>query len=250
MILNNFVISVGDLTNNPDKTHPGSSGDNQKRFVISSGDVGGGNLMNLYTSMGTTGNMTINDGSSSRTMSFTYGSSNDSQISIESDQSADEVEAGFVQAINGSVGGSIAVTAVAASSDGASDATIDLSHDSGGSITVSFNKNDASQAGSTYITITNTGTPAAGVAAAQDTITGSLDAAPTKPPVVGKITLRQSDSGDVKHLSSFNVVIDKDNITNDGSSIYVTGSLSGATEPDVSTLNSVLGDVLIIAEGY
>ena len=100
------------------------------------------------------------------------------------------------------------------------------------------------------VTITNTGTPIPSRNAAQDTITGSLDAAPTKPPVVGKITLRQSDVGDVKHLSSFNVVIDKDNITNDGSSIYVTGSLSGATEPDVSTSNSVLGDVLIIAEGY
>lgn len=75
--------------------------------------------------------LTINDGSSSRTITFKNGAgANDSEVDLSSTPASTVAATRVVTAINGSTGGAVAVTAKASGS------AIELTHDSSGTITV------------------------------------------------------------------------------------------------------------------
>lgn len=117
-----------------------------KKLTILGGHIASGVLMDLNA-----GSMTINDGSTSRVISFVFSGSEDNKIVVSSVNSSNTAEARFVAAINGSVGGAINVTASSVS-DASGNAEITLSHDLGGSITVTFTQGSANNIGSDYIT--------------------------------------------------------------------------------------------------
>jgi len=243
MRLSNFVISVGDVSNNPSEYTSG--GGYAGTVTIVSEDS-----LALMSAEGST--MSIDDGTSTRTIYFEYVASTDDQFSVMGMGSDADFRTKMVTAINGTNNGAVNVTAV----DPGSGNSITMTHDSGGSISVSFGGESTSstsliEGGTTYISVspsdaTTPITPAQ--LKGSDFITGSITYSEISGKAFGKITLRQG-KGSLGSLSSFNTIIDDDKISYSGGSFHITGSLSGASDPNSNESKSVIGDVLIIGEG-
>ena len=243
MRLSNFVISVGDVSNNPNES---TGGGGYAGTVTVTGD----NWLGLMSAEGST--RTIDDGSSTRTIYFEYSSSTDDQFDVTGMGVSGDFRSKMVTAINGTNNGAVNVTAV----DPGSGDAITMTHDSGGSISVSFGGESTSstsliEGGTTYISVspsdatTPISTPQL---KGSDFITGSIASSEISGKAFGKITLRQG-KGSLGSLSSFNTIIDDDKISYSGGSFHITGSLSGASDPNSNESKSVIGDVLIICEG-
>jgi len=106
-------------------------------------------VADVMNSAGST--ITIGDGSSTRIITGANTPSADSQFQVSSMANTPALATAIASAINGSVGGSVAVTATP---DGS---TINLSHDSGGTIAVSIAIGSASSSIGAFITIGGTG---------------------------------------------------------------------------------------------
>ena len=194
--------------------------------------------------------MTISDGTSNRVITFGFGASADDEFDISSGSGpfstgTDTGEQHIVSRINGSNGGSVNVTASNVN-DSSDNAVVDIVHNAGGTVTVTFQQLGASNIGSDFLVVTNISSGTKTVAAADDFITGSVTHNySVRNPVVGKITLRE----DTESLGMLGVVIGKNDINNSGGKFLVTGSISGVNEPSKSDAKRVKGDVLIIAQG-
>ena len=97
--------------------------------------------------------ITVNDGSSSRVVTFAFSDSPDNNINTMSDGGGDTdaFATRIATAINGSSGGAVNVTATANGSD------VELTHDSGGTVTVSMAQNSASRDPADSFTIADFG---------------------------------------------------------------------------------------------
>ena len=157
--------SFGDPQGDPDALFVGNFYEGQNKSEFAMGVIGKkitipeanlmGNLM--LTPPGT---MTINDGTSNRVIDFAYGVTNDNDITVMGAPGAPAYETRFVDAINGSFGGSVNVTAVAGA--GGDDAVINLTHDAGGTITITFQQNGADNIATDFMTVSNIMGPTGG----------------------------------------------------------------------------------------
>ena len=253
MRLGNFVIATGDVSNDPNNTKPKTLAGSGKRITISSAEIGMGNLMNIAG-----GTMTINDGSSDRVLTFDFSSAADNVINVSSGgplgSGTDAGEQHIADKINGSTGGAVNVTASNVN-DSSTNVIVDLTHDLGGTITISFNQGSASAIGSTYLVVSDTGGGGSTieVRGGDDFVTGSLNSSGIiSGKAFGKVTLRQGKimSGSLPSLgSSFNTMIREGDITQQGDFFHFTGSLSGASDPNSNESRAIIGDALVIGKG-
>ena len=247
MRIRNFVITTGEVNNNPEKTVSVPSGASGKRITIDSSHLFG-DLMNLSG-----GTMTISDGVSNRVISFVFTVTQDNQFDINSGSGpfstgTDTGEQHIVSRINGSVGGSIDVTATNVN-DASSNAVVDITHNSGGTVTITFQQNTASNIGSDFLTVTDISGGTVDVLVAQEVVTGSVaQSRRTKAPHYGKITLRNGRHSP-ESLAAYNVTIGENDITYSNDSFHITGSLSGASDPTKTEAKRVSGDFIIVSEG-
>lgn len=247
MRLSRFTFVAGRVGNDPDATTPGGGASGTVTLTGNGAQMGGG----FMTAEGST--MTINDGSSTRTITLTFGTTDDRSFRVDSMASNEDFRQRLTAAINGSDGGAIGVTAV----DPGSGDAITLTHDSGGSakMSISFGGESTSttsmvESGVTYITVSpsNATQPISpGVSKASDFITGSqaiTDLLPSTP-FRGKITLRQK-SGAKGSLSSFAVSVNENDTSFSDGKLHVTGSLSGNSDPTYVESKAVRGDFLFV----
>ena len=192
--------------------------------------------------------MTVSDGNgNSRIIRFSNSFTNDLDISTI-DGSSDDVENHYVRAINGTTGGSINVTATSTVDD-ALNSTIDITHNSGGNVTVTLDQNGAMSNPSGLITISDISGTSTEVLVAQEVVTGSVaQSRLTNTPYYGKITLRNGRHSPGS-LAAYNVTIGENDITYSNDSFHITGSLSGGSDPSHTEAKRVSGDFIIVAEG-
>ena len=131
--------------------------------------------------------MTVSDGTgNSRVIRFSNSFTNDLDV-ITTDGSSDDVENHFVRSINGSTGGSINVTATSTVDDSLN-SVIDITHNSGGDVSVSLDQNGAMSNPADIISISDISLGSSTVTASDNFITGSVASPPLIDPIVSKIT--------------------------------------------------------------
>ena len=247
MRIRNFVITTGEVNNNPEKTITVPSGGSGKRITIDSSHLMG-DLMNLAG-----GTMTISDGSSNRVITFGFSASNDDDFNVSSGSGpfstgTDTGEQHIVSRINGSNGGSVNVTASNVN-DSSSNAVVDIVHNAGGTVTITFQQNTASNIGSDFLVVSDISAGTVDILVAQEVVTGSVaQSRLTNTPHYGKITLRNGRHSP-ESLAAYNVTIGENDITYSNDSFHITGSLSGASDPTKTEAKRVSGDFIIVSEG-
>ena len=124
-----------------------------KRITIDSSHLMG-DLMGLAG-----GTMTVSDGTSNRVIHFVFTSTQDNHFSVSSGSGpfslgTDSGEQHIIASIMGSIGGSINVTATNVN-DSSDDVVVDISHNSGGPVSVTFQQNTGSNAGSDFLAVSD-----------------------------------------------------------------------------------------------
>ena len=197
----------------------------------------------------TGGTMILNDGSSTRTISFGFGGSSDNEFSVMGIGDDSDYRSRMVTAVNGSDGGSVAITAANPGSGN----TVTLTHDSGGVISISFGGDSTSQTalikdGLTALTVSPAATTQQAIqGVSEPVVTGSFaHGGSVKDPIFGKITLRDGANNPASY-GAFNVMINKDDIVDRSGQFDITGSLSAHVDIQDDQAKKAEGDILIIA---
>lgn len=238
MRLDSFAIVTGVVSN---KVIQGQSAGHSGTVTLTAPDLSG--FMSVAG-----GTMILNDGSSTRTITFGYGSS-DADFNVSGIGSNADFRSRMVTAVNGSSGGSVAITAANPGSGN----TVTLTHDSSGVISISFGGDSTSasslvEGGVTALTVSPSAASQQAIqGVSEPVVTGSFaHGGGVKNPIFGKITLRDGANNPASY-GAFNVMINKDDIVDRSGNFDITGSLSAHVDIQDEQAKKAEGDVLIIS---